>query len=144
MLRLSAERTHGAHPYFVPPEHTRRARDILGRGPLLAPEQAAVLSTDATTARTVARAHMATYLGLPNYRNNLLRLGFTEADLADGGSDRLVDAIVVWGDERAVATRVREHHDAGADHVCVQVLDPDPRALPLAQWRRLAPALLGR
>jgi probable F420-dependent oxidoreductase len=144
MLRLSAERAHGAHPYFVPPEHTRRAREILGQGPLLAPEQAAVLSTDASTARAVARVHMATYLGLPNYRNNLLRLGFTETDVDGGGSDRLVDAIVAWGDERAIAARVREHHDAGADHVSVQVLDPDPRALPLAQWRRLAPALLGR
>jgi probable F420-dependent oxidoreductase len=144
MLRLSAERAQGAHPYFVPPEHTRRAREILGKGPLLAPEQAAVLETDASAARAIARTHMATYLGLLNSRNNLFRLGFTEADLDAGGSDRLVDAIVVWGDERAIAARVAEHHAAGADHVCVQVLDADPRALPLPQWRRLAPALLGR
>lgn len=144
MLRLSAERAAGAHPYFVPPEHTRRAREILGPGPLLAPEQAAVLETDARAARTIARGHMALYLTLPNYRNNLLRLGFAESDLDGGGSDRLVDAIVVWGDEDAIAGRVREHHAAGADHVCVQVLDPDPRALPLAQWRRLAPVLLAR
>ena len=144
MLRLSAERAAGAHPYFVPPEHTRRAREILGPGPLLAPEQAAVLETDARAARTIARGQMALYLTLPNYRNNLLRLGFAESDLDGGGSDRLVDAIVVWGDEDAIAGRVREHHAAGADHVCVQVLDPDPRALPLAQWRRLAPVLLAR
>jgi len=142
-LALARERAAGAHPYFVPPEHTARARKILGPGKLLAPEQAAVLETDPTTARAVARAHMATYLGLPNYARNLLSLGFTDADLADGGSDRLVDAIVAWGDERAIAARVRAHHDAGADHVCVQVLDPDPRALPMAQWRRLATVLLG-
>ena len=143
MLALAAERTTGAHPYFVPPEHTARARAILGPGKLLAPEQAAVLETDPTVARATARAHMATYLGLPNYARNLKRLGFTDADLADGGSDRLVDAIVVWGDDAAIARRVRAHLDAGADHVCVQVLDPDPRALPLPQWRALAPALLG-
>ena len=141
-LALAAARTAGAHPYFVPPEHTARARKILGPGKLLAPEQAAVLETDPVAARAVARAHMATYLGLPNYARNLKTLGFTDADLADGGSDRLVDAIVAWGDERAIAARVRAHHDAGADHVCVQVLDPDPRALPMAQWRRLAPVLL--
>jgi probable F420-dependent oxidoreductase len=144
MLALAAERTWGAHPYFVPPEHTHRARAIMGKGALLAPEQAAVLETDPGTARAIARAHMATYLGLPNYVRNLERLGFTAADVADGGSDRLVDAIVAWGDEARIAARVREHHDAGADHVCVQVLDADPRALPLQQWRALAPALLGR
>jgi probable F420-dependent oxidoreductase len=143
MLRLAAERTAGAHPYLVPPEHTARAREILGAGPLLAPEQAAVLETDATTARQIARGHLATYLPLPNYARNLHSLGFTDADLADGGSDRLVDAIVVWGTADAIAARVRAHHAAGADHVCVQVLGPDPRALPLAQWRALAPALLG-
>ena len=142
MLALAAERTAGAHPYFVPPEHTRRAREILGRGKRLAPEQAAVLETDPTVARAVARTHMAIYIGLPNYRNNLLRLGFNELDFADGGSDRLVDAIVAWGDVDAIVARVRAHHEAGADHVGVQVLDPDPRALPMPQWRRLAKALL--
>jgi probable F420-dependent oxidoreductase len=142
MLALATERTAGAHPYFVPPEHTRRAREILGREKLLAPEQAAVLETDPAVARAVARAHMAIYIGLPNYRNNLLRLGFNELDFADGGSDRLVDAIVAWGDVDAVVARVRAHHEAGADHVGVQVLDPDPRALPMPQWRRLAKALL--
>lgn len=142
MLQLAAERAWGSHPYFVPPEHTAYARKTMGKGPLLAPEQAAVLETDATKAREVARGHMATYLGLPNYVNNLKRLGFTDEDIANGGSDRLVDAIVVWGTVDAVAKRVRAHHDAGADHVCVQVLDPDPRALPMRQWRELAPALL--
>jgi probable F420-dependent oxidoreductase len=143
MLALAAQRTRGAHPYFVPPEHTARAREIMGRGPLLAPEQAAVLEQDPATARAIARAHMALYLGLPNYTNNLRSLGFGNDDLANGGSDRLVDAIVVWGDADAVRARVRAHHDAGADHVCVQVLPADPRALPLAEWRALAPALLG-
>jgi probable F420-dependent oxidoreductase len=144
MLELSAARTRGAHPYFVPPEHTARAREIMGKGPLLAPEQAAVLETDPDTARAIARAHMAMYLGLPNYANNLRRLGFTDDDIANGGSDRLVDAIVAWGDVDAIRARVRAHHDAGADHVCVQVLTADPRALPMAEWRTLAPALLER
>jgi len=143
MLALSAERAAGAHPYFVTPEHTARARQILGTGALLAPEQAVVLDTDAASARTTARAHMSIYLGLPNYARNLKTLGFTEADIGNGGSDRLVDAIVAWGDVDAIAARVRAHHDAGADHVCVQVLDPDPAAVPLAQWKTLAPALLG-
>lgn len=142
MLALAAERTKGAHPYFVPPQHTAVARKILGAGPLLAPEQAVVLETDATKARQVARGHMATYLGLPNYVNNLKRLGYTDADVADGGSDRLVDAIVAWGDVAAIVKRVKEHHDAGADHVCIQVLEADPRALPMTGWRELAKALL--
>src|SRR5262249_56040000 len=88
---------------------------------------------------TIARTHMAMYLGLPNYVNNLLRLGFTDADVAAGGSDRLVDAIVAWGDPDAIVRRVREHHDAGADHVCLQVLTSDPRALPVEEWRRAPP-----
>ncbi len=142
MLKLAAARTAGAHPYFVPPEHTARARALMGPGPLLAPEQAVVLETTASPARDIARAHMMTYLGLPNYVNNLKRLGFSDADVANGGSDGLVDAIVAWGDLDAVVRRVRAHFDAGADHVCVQVLDADPRALPLRQWRELAPALL--
>jgi probable F420-dependent oxidoreductase len=102
-----------------------------------------VLEKDPTTARNIGRGHMAIYLGLPNYRNNLLSLGFTEDDLANGGSDRLVDAIVAWGGVDAVRERVRAHHAAGADHVCVQVLPPDPRSLPLDAWRELAPALVG-
>jgi probable F420-dependent oxidoreductase len=143
MLALSAQRSDGAHPYFVPPEHTARARDILGPGPLLAPEQAVVLETDPSAARAIARAHMAMYLRLPNYTNNLRSLDFGDDDLRDGGSDRLVDAIVAWGDVDAVVARVGAHRAAGADHVCIQVLPADPRALPLPEWRRLAPALLG-
>ncbi len=142
MLKLAAERANGSHPYFVPPEHTARARETMGKGPLLAPEQAVVLETDPIKARDIARTHMATYLGLPNYVNNLKRLGFTDDDIANGGSDRLVDAIVVWGTVEAVAKRVRAHHDSGADHVCLQVLDADPRAIPARQWRELAAALL--
>jgi probable F420-dependent oxidoreductase len=142
MLALAAERTAGAHPYFVPPEHTARAREIMGAGALLAPEQALVLETDAEKARAIARAHMSIYLGLPNYLRNLHSLGFGDDDVRDGGSDRLVDAIVAWGDVDALRARVRAHHAAGADHVCVQVLPADPRALPLHEWRELAPALL--
>jgi len=142
MLQLAAERTLGSHPYFVPPEHTAVARQALGAGKLLCPEQAIVLDANPETARAVARGHMAIYLGLPNYANNLKRLGYTDDDLANGGSDRLVDAIVAWGDMDAIVRRIRAHHDAGADHVCVQVLDPDPRALPMPQWRELAQAVL--
>jgi probable F420-dependent oxidoreductase len=142
MLSLAAQRTDGAHPYFVPPEHTARAREIMGPGPFLAPEQAVVLETDPAAARAIARAHMAMYLGLPNYTNNLRSLGFGDDDLRDGGSNRLVDAIVAWGDVDAVVARVRAHHAAGADHVCLQVLPAEPRALPLPGWRTLAPAVL--
>jgi probable F420-dependent oxidoreductase len=142
MLALAAERAAGSHPYFVPVAHTRRAREILGPGRLLAPEQAVVLEPDADTARRIARAHMATYLGLPNYVNNLRRLGFGDADLAGGGSDRLVDAIVAWGDVEAIFARVQAHSNAGADHVAVQVLHEEPDGLPIAQWRALAPVLL--
>lgn len=142
MLKLAAERASGAHPYFVPVEHTAFAREQLGQGPMLSPEQAVVLETDPEKARAVARAHMGTYLGLPNYTNNLRRLGWGDDDLGGGGSDKLVDAIVAWGDEDAIRSRVAAHHEAGADHVCVQVLTADPRELPMAQWRTLAPVLL--
>jgi probable F420-dependent oxidoreductase len=108
----------------------------------LAVEQAVVLETDSAKARQIARAHTARYLALPNYLNNLRRLGFGDADLADGGSDRLVDAIVAWGDMTAVVGQVRAHQSAGANHVCVQVLPPDPQALPIRQWREVASALL--
>jgi probable F420-dependent oxidoreductase len=138
MLRLSAERGEGAHPYFVPVEHTAEARSVLGAGPLLAPEQAVVFETDPTVARQVARRFMSTYLGLPNYTNNLKRLGWTDADIADGGSDRLVDAIVAWGSLDTIADRVRAHLAAGADHVCVQVIPRDQADLPMQQWRELA------
>lgn len=143
MLALSAARTLGAHPYFVPVEHTRQAREILGAGPLLAPEQAFVLETDPEKARAVARGHMSVYLKAPNYTNNLKRLGYTDGDLANGGSDRLVDDLVAWGDVEAVVARVRAHHEAGADHVCLQALSLDPTDLPLWQYREMAPALIG-
>ena len=125
MLRLAREQARGAHPYFVTPEHTKRAREILGPGAWLAPEQKVLLDTDPARARATARATMQIYLGLPNYQNNLKWLGFEDADLADGGSDRLVDAIVAWGDEAAIAARIKAHHDAGADHVCIQPLRAD-------------------
>ncbi len=141
MLALSATKANGAHPYFTTPEHTAEARAVMGADALLAPEQMVVLETDPTEARRIARAGMAVYLRAPNYLNNLRRLGFDDADFSDGGSDRLVDAIVVWGTEEQVAARVAEHHAAGADHVCVQVLH-DGMAMPELQWRRLAPALL--
>jgi len=143
MLELSATKANGAHPYFTTPEHTAIARETMGADALLAPEQMVVLSTDAEEARSIARAGMKIYLGLPNYYNNLARLGFDESDWSDGGSDRLVDAIVAWGDEETIAARVAEHHAAGADHVCVQVLTADATNAPVEQWRRLAPALLG-
>jgi probable F420-dependent oxidoreductase len=141
MLQLAKARTAGTHPYLVLPEHTATAREALGDGPLVAPEQGVVLDTDPETARATARTHLATYLALPNYTNNWLRLDFTEDDLADGGSDRLVDALVVWGDEQIIADRVQAHRDAGADHVCIQVLTDDPSDDGLEQLRRLAPAL---
>ncbi len=141
MLRLSGEAADGAHPYFTPPEHTAMARDILGQGPLLAPEQMVVIDSDLDRARSVARTHMAHYLELPNYTNNLLRCGFTQTDI-DDVSDRLVDGIVACGDVDATLRRVQEHHDAGADHVCIQVLVADNDLdVTIGHWRRLADAL---
>jgi probable F420-dependent oxidoreductase len=126
VLRLSAERSAGAHPYLVTPEHTRQAREILGAGPLLAPEQKVVLDTDPERARAIARPRVQEpYLGLTNYLSNLRRLGWTDADFADGGSDALVDALVVHGDAQAVARGITAHLDAGADHVAIQVLNTD-------------------
>lgn len=142
MLALARDRTAGAHPYLANPEHTRIARAALGEGPLLCPEQAVVLATDASAARLIARRYLATYLTLPNYTSNLKRLGYADADFADGGSDRLVDDIVVWGDEGAIAARVAANRDAGADHVCLQLLTEQSNTIPLADWRRLAAALL--
>jgi probable F420-dependent oxidoreductase len=143
MLALAAERTRGAHPYFVPPEHTAIARAALGPDALLAPEQMVVLETDPARARAAARAAMQHYVpALPNYTNNLRRLGYTDDDFADGLSDRVVDAVVAWGDLDAVKARVQAHHDAGADHVAVQVLPTDDLDTVRAQWRELAAALL--
>lgn len=141
MLELAATRAQGAHPYFTTPEHTALARAAMGADALLAPEQMCVLSTDPVEARAIARGNMKIYMGLPNYWNNLLRLGFTEADREDGGSDRLVDAVVVWGTAQQVADRVAEHRAAGANHVCVQVLRGD-RQIPEREWRDLAAVLL--
>ena len=140
MLQLSAERGLGAHPYFVPVEHTAVAREVLGTGPLLLPEQAVVFETDPDKAREIARRYMAVYLGLPNYTNNLRRLGWTEEDIT-APTDALVDAIVAWGTLDQILTRIRAHFDAGADHVSVQVLPADPRALPMDEWRSLAEAI---
>jgi probable F420-dependent oxidoreductase len=142
MLRLASERSLGAHPYFVPVEHTTLARRELGAGPLLAVEQAAVLSQDPTVARATARKHMKRYLALENYANNLKRIGWSEADLANDGSDALVDAIVAWGDAEAIRARVETHLANGADHVSIQALRADLAAHPLTEWRALAPALL--
>jgi probable F420-dependent oxidoreductase len=141
MLELARDRTHGAHPYLVTPAHTARAREILGAGPVLAPEQGVVLETHPGRARAVAREHLTAYVRLPNYTNSWREDGFGDDDFADGGSDRLVDALIAWGDADAIAERVAAHHAAGADHVCIQpvVRDVD-RAL--AELRELAPALL--
>jgi probable F420-dependent oxidoreductase len=141
MLALAREKASGAHPYFVPVEHTVRAREVLGPGPILAPEQAVVLETDAAKARQIGRGHMSVYLNLPNYVNNLLSLGWTQDDVGNGGSDKLVDAIVAWGDVDRIAARVKAHRDAGAGHVSIQALEAEFRTLPLRQWRELAPAL---
>jgi probable F420-dependent oxidoreductase len=141
-LELARDRAWGSHPYFVPPEHTKRARATLGAGKLLAPEQAVCFERDATAARAIARTHMSTYLGLPNYVRNLRSLGFSADDVANGGSDRLVDAIVAWGGIDAVVARVKAHLDAGADHVCLQVLRANPADLPHDEWREIARALL--
>jgi probable F420-dependent oxidoreductase len=142
MLGLAAERALGAHTYFVPVEHTAHAREQLGPVPVLAVEQTVVLSSDASHARDVARGWAAGYLELPNYANNWRRLGY-EDGLADGASDRLIDAGIAWGSVDDVATRVRAHLDAGADHVCVQVIGEQGASVP--RLRELAPALgIGR
>jgi len=136
MLELAGSRTAGAHPYFVPVEHTPFARKILGPGPLLAVEQAVVLEPDPARAREMARTHMGGYLRLENYANSLRRMGWSDEDIA-GPSDALVDAVVAHGDGGALAERVRAHLDGGADHVCVQVLNADP----LPALRELAHAI---
>jgi probable F420-dependent oxidoreductase len=140
MLELSATRARGAHPYLVTPDHTRQAREVLGAGPLLLPEQTVLLTEDRAEARAIGSDWLRAYLALPNYANNLLRSGFTEDDLSSV-SDRLFDAIIAWGDEDTVLRRVNEHREAGADHVCVQALSADPSEFPREQWRRLAAAL---
>jgi probable F420-dependent oxidoreductase len=140
MLRLAAERSLGTHPYFVPAEHTRVARETIGPDKLLAPEVAVVVEPDVETARRHARDYAKTYLATSNYTTNLLRLGYTEQDIAGGGSDRLIDAVIPHGTAGAVAEAVRAHFDAGADHVCLQPLGHGP--VPLDDYRALAQALL--
>ncbi|WP_217144045.1 LLM class F420-dependent oxidoreductase [Streptomyces sp. AC627_RSS907] len=142
MLELSRDRAAGAIPYLVTPEHTAQARETLGEGPLLAPEFKVVLDADPARARATARAYLARYLEFPNYTRNFLRLGFTDADVADGGSDRLIDAVFAWGDDDTIRSRIDAFHDAGADHVALQVVeDADADPLPREGWRRLASLL---
>jgi probable F420-dependent oxidoreductase len=140
MLELARERTTGAHTYFVPVEHTRSARERLGAGRLLAPELACVVDTDPARARAVARDYATLYLGLSNYTRNLLDFGFTEEDFADGGSDRLIDAVVPHGSAGQIAEVVRTHLDAGADHVCLQPLGES--GIPRESWTALAKVLV--
>jgi probable F420-dependent oxidoreductase len=139
MLDLSRERAAGTHTYFVSPEHTRFARERVGPDKLVAPEMACVLDTDVEGARVKAREYAKTYLGLSNYTNNLLRFGFTEADIADGGSDRLIDVIIPHGSAEEIAAAAREHLDAGADHVCLQTVGVT--GVPVDEWTALAAAL---
>ncbi len=141
MLQLAAERTDGAHPYFVPVAHTEYAREVIGADAYLAPEQAVVLEDDPDRARAIARSHMKGYLLLDNYRRNLLRLGWPESDLDDGGSDAVVDAVVAWGSVEEVADRIAAHHAAGADHVSIQVIT-ESEGVPLAELEQLAEILL--
>ncbi|GAA2412805.1 LLM class F420-dependent oxidoreductase [Actinomadura vinacea] len=138
MLAASRDRAAGAHPYLITPEHTRLAREALGEGKLLAPEVKVVLERDAEQARAAARGHLERYLELPNYTKNLLRLGFTEEDLAGGGSDRLIDSVFAWGDLEAIARRTAEHLDAGADHLALQAIVSGGEDVPLREWRELA------
>jgi probable F420-dependent oxidoreductase len=139
MLRLSAERALGAHSYFVPVSHTAHAREVLGPEPVLAVEQGVVVSADPAPARAVAREWARGYLGLPNYANNLRRMGFSDADVEDAG-DSLLDATFAFGVDATVA-RVREHLDAGADHVCLQVIADDETDTCVPQLREIAAAL---
>jgi len=139
MLGLAASQTRGAHPYFVPPEHTARAREVMGPDAWLCPEQMVLLETDASTARAVARQNMDVYIKLPNYQNNLRQLGYGDEDFENGGSDRLVDAIVCWGDEKTISDRIQAHYDAGANHVCIQPFKTDGPGPDLRILEALAP-----
>ena len=130
MLALSAELADGAHPYNVPPEHTAEARRIMGQGKLLCPEVWVLLESDPAKARSAARQALAPYMQLDNYMSNWRRLGFADDDLLGGGSDRFVDANVAWGGEEAIRKRIQEHWDAGADHVCIQTINPDGSRRP--------------
>jgi probable F420-dependent oxidoreductase len=142
MLKLSAERAAGTHPYLSTPQHTQVAREAVGPDKLVAPEQGVVLETNPDRARALARRFLERYLTLPNYFNMWLRHGYTEDDLRSGGSDRLVDGLIAWGSQEDIAARVREHLDAGADHVCVQLIH-DEDGLPVEGWNRIAEVLVG-
>jgi probable F420-dependent oxidoreductase len=140
MLALARDRARGAHPYMVPPEHTAQAREILGEGPWLCTEQKVLRAAEPSRARELARKTLAMYLTLPNYRRNLQSLGFEETELDGGGSDRLIDALVVWGDDKTIRERIQAHRDAGADHVCVQTIHPEGKPIPdLELLEALAP-----
>ena len=141
MMALARDRTGGAHPYLVDASHTATARGILGPGKLLAPEQGVVLETDPAKARALAREAVAFYTSLPNYANNWRRLGYSDDDIATV-SDRLIDGIFAWGSAAQIAERVKAHHDAGADHVCIQAISGSGLDGARAAWRELASALL--
>jgi len=143
-LELARDRSWGTHPYFVPVAHTRLARAAVGPGKLVAPELMVVLDANPETARATARQSMAMYLAAPNYANTLLRLGYNQSDLDNGGSDRIVDDIVAWGEPERILERAQEHLDAGADHVCIQVLNADRRVPALDEWRQLANTFFAR
>ena len=138
MLALAGSHTDGAHPYLVSPAHTKEARHLLGPDKLLCPEQTVLAETDPARARRIGRAWLGRYLEMTNYRNNLLRLGFGTPDFAGGGSDRLVDAMIAWGDAAGIRRRIDEHWAAGADHVCIQALNPDEATPALPDERLLA------
>jgi len=135
MLRLAAEKTQGVHPYLAPPELTALARTTVGPSAWVCTEQKVVLEKDPAKARAAGRRGIAMYLDMPNYRRSLARFGITDDDFENGGSDRLVDATVAWGDEKAIAARIKAHHDAGANHVCIQPINPD--GTPEPDWRVL-------
>src|SRR5579864_1687714 len=142
-LRLARDRAAGTHPYFMPVEHTRVSREAVGPSKIVAPELMVVVESDPERARAIARPSIDRYLHAPNYVNNLLRMGFSSDDIGNGGSDRLVDALIAWGEPSKIMQRVREHHEAGADHVCLQVLTeaPDDAKAAMEGYRQLAPAL---
>lgn len=140
MLDLAKERSLGTHPYFITPEHTKFARERVGEGVLVAPEVAVVVEPDPETARQHAREYAQLYLGLQNYTTNLLKFGFTERDIADGGSDRLIDAVIPHGSADQIAEQIRAHFEVGADHVCLQPLGHGPN--PARDYEELAKALL--
>ncbi|KAA9165574.1 TIGR03620 family F420-dependent LLM class oxidoreductase [Amycolatopsis acidicola] len=140
MVETAASRSRGVHPYLVPPEHTREVREALGDGPLVLPEQTAIFAATREEAKAIGASWLRSYLDLPNYARNVLRLGFSEDEVAQI-SDRLFDALIVWGDDESIRKRIDEHRAAGADHVCIQVLTADQQGFPRAEWRRLAAAL---